>query len=152
MLRARNVSDHTAERDGCATTPGSAGFDPIHHHKNRPNLGSFVCKTTLLHPVFGFVLCRFRRQNPSSILRNIFMVSWIRISHLASFCKNAYSWEKPSQPASRLFRPSPSYTFLSYPDSLTIPETPLVHFGRFGRFGSFSFATPLVCRWPARDS
>ncbi len=111
--------------------------------KRRANLSSFLRKTTLPERYFRafFPIFRLFLQNePNSIFSLTIscqdayaFFSWVRLAETLFSIKN-----RAHHHLDHFLSPS-HYTFLSYPDSLTILEIPYVYFGRFGRFGSFSF-------------
>ena len=129
------------------TRPAVAGLDPPVSTPSGTvkcrNLASFVHKTTLPVPYLGSFCAIFVERTQlaffitHSCLNRCAFFIWLR------FAKSTLV--ESSLPTIRVepSSPSPSYTFLSYPDSFTLSENPLVYFGRFGRFGSFFYCETL---------
>jgi hypothetical protein len=124
----------------------------------RGRLGSFRLRLCVKPPSRSGILVLFLPflgsfciTNPTCILPNNFMSTWIRVFHLGSFGKNRISYrEFPCQPP---FRRSPRaclYDPCSHPNPALMPPNLKAHFGRFGRFGSFSFVVLIhscCARW-----
>ncbi len=87
-----------------------------------------------LFPVF----CLFLQNEPNSVFfLNLFIPRRFQVFQLGSFGRNTLFYR--GLPARRhvFGLPACLYDPCSHPNSPTLPENSLVHFGRFGRFGSF---------------
>ena len=83
----------------------------------------------------------FAKRTQLVFFPNPFIPQYFHIFQLGSFGKNTPFLERA---VPTILRRSPRaclYDPCSHPDAVTIPEIPLVYFGRFGRFGSFSFVS-----------